>query len=104
MTIQTGHVVYVMGTLTIPVRGVHGHHIQTAAGDCRVTFLTGIPCIIGVSLVTGPAGNSLVDTHRRTVILGPGLVFPAGRMTLHANALHRVIRHQDRPCSIIHFR
>ena len=103
MTIQAGHVVNVMGTLTVPVGCVHGHHVQAAAGYSRVTFFTGIPCIIGVPLMTGTAGNSLMNTHRCPVILAPCLVFPVGGMALHTDALHRVVRYQYPLFSIIHF-
>ena len=94
MTIDTDHGMDVVGTFPVPVGGIHGHHIPVTAGDCRVTGLAGIPGIVGMSAVTGPAADSFVHPHGGAVILGSGLVGPVGGMALHADALYRIIGHQ----------
>jgi len=102
MTIVTGHGMDVMDTLPVKISGVHGPDIQTATAYCRVATQAGIPGIIGVSPVTGPATNSLMDTHQGPVIFGSGLVSPIGGMALHADPLHRIIRYQDGRITKIH--
>lgn len=104
MAIHAEHAVNVVGAFPVHIGGIHGHNIQVAAADCRVTGPAGIPGVVGVSSVTGPAAYSLMHTHRGTVVPGPRLVSPVGGMALDADVLQGIIGNQYRNISIIHVR
>jgi hypothetical protein len=78
MTIRTLHKVNVVGTLPLKVGCIHLFHIPVAAGYRRVAGITGIPGIVGMVTVAGPAADPLMHAHRGAVIFTSGFVRPVG--------------------------
>ena len=48
---------------------IHGFHIQITIADHWMAFITGIPLIIGMFIMTGRTADPFMHTHRSMVIV-----------------------------------
>jgi len=69
MTIGAGNRMDIIRTGGYRKGGIHGFHIQIAVADHRMAFITGIPLIIGMFIMTGRTAYPFMHAYRSMVIV-----------------------------------